>query len=80
MATSGAWIPCTCGHLPSEHGPKGKCRAESAAGWPCECESVDVDDPAADFGPTVQPVPGADGSMGWLIVHHSLDGREATET
>ena len=31
-------------------------------------------------GPTVEPVPGADGSMGWLIVHHSLDGREHADT
>lgn len=27
-------------------------------------------------GPTVEPVVRDDGSMGWLIVHHSLDGRE----
>lgn len=30
-------------------------------------------------GPTTEPVPAADGSMGWLIVHHSLDGREKRE-
>jgi hypothetical protein len=29
--------------------------------------------------PTVEPVPDDDGSMGWLIVHHSLDGREHAE-
>jgi hypothetical protein len=30
-------------------------------------------------GPTTEPVPTDDGSMGWLIVHHSIDGRERTE-
>jgi hypothetical protein len=30
-------------------------------------------------GPTTEPVPRNDGSMGWLLTHHSLDGREATE-
>lgn len=30
-------------------------------------------------GPTVEPVPRSDGSMGWLITHHSLDNREANE-
>ena len=30
-------------------------------------------------GPTTEPVPAADGSMGWLITHHSLDGREQHE-
>ena len=30
-------------------------------------------------GPRIEPVPRDDGSCGWLIVHHSLDGREATE-
>lgn len=28
-------------------------------------------------GPETQPVTRDDGSIGWLIVHHSLDGREA---
>jgi hypothetical protein len=27
-------------------------------------------------GPTTVPVPRDDGSMGWQIIHHSLDGRE----
>jgi hypothetical protein len=27
-------------------------------------------------GPTTQPVPRDDGSIGWLTIHHSLDGRE----
>lgn len=26
-------------------------------------------------GPSVEPVPRADGSMGWLVTHHALDGR-----
>lgn len=30
-------------------------------------------------GPTTEPVPRGDGSMGWLITHHSLDGRELRE-
>lgn len=30
-------------------------------------------------GPTVEPVPNEDGSMGWLLTHHSLDGRELRE-
>ncbi|MDF2045135.1 hypothetical protein P2P98_03095 [Microbacterium sp. Kw_RZR3] len=30
-------------------------------------------------GPTAKPVERADGSMGWIILHHSLDGREYTE-
>lgn len=27
-------------------------------------------------GPTTEPVPRDDGSMGWLISHHALDNRE----
>ncbi len=30
-------------------------------------------------GPTTEPVPREDGSMGWVISHHSLDGRELHE-
>lgn len=30
-------------------------------------------------GPTIEPVEHEDGSMGWLYVHHSLDGREHYE-
>lgn len=30
-------------------------------------------------GPRIEPVKSADGSVDWLIVHHSLDGRELTE-
>ncbi|MGG7510891.1 hypothetical protein [Plantibacter sp. YIM 135249] len=28
-------------------------------------------------GPRTEPVQRDDGSYGWVIVHHSLDGREA---
>ena len=30
-------------------------------------------------GPQMEPVARADGSYGWLTVHHSLDGRELSE-
>lgn len=30
-------------------------------------------------GPAIEPVQRPDGSNGWLISHHSLDGREANE-
>jgi len=30
-------------------------------------------------GPLVEPVMRSDGSNGWLITHHSLDGRELNE-
>ena len=30
-------------------------------------------------GPETEAVPRDDGSYGWLIVHHSLDGREGRE-
>lgn len=30
-------------------------------------------------GPTTEPVDRGDGSFGWVITHHSLDGREAHE-
>lgn len=31
-------------------------------------------------GPTPNPVKREDGSVGWVHVHHSLDGRELRET
>lgn len=34
---------------------------------------------ACPCGPTVEHVPNDDGSDGWLVVHHSLDGREMRE-
>jgi hypothetical protein len=30
-------------------------------------------------GPRVEPVPDGDGTIGWVVVHHSLDGREQAE-
>jgi hypothetical protein len=30
-------------------------------------------------GPETEPVEDDDGSIGWLIIHHSLDGRELQE-
>ena len=30
-------------------------------------------------GPTLDPVKRGDGSIGWVVIHHSLDGREADE-
>jgi hypothetical protein len=30
-------------------------------------------------GPAVEPVPCRDGSMSWMVTHHSLDGREERE-
>ena len=30
-------------------------------------------------GPEQRPVKREDGSVGWLVVHHSLDGREKQE-
>lgn len=41
-------------------------------------EHIDIGDDCP-CGPTVEPVEGDDGYIGWLITHHSLDGREANE-
>lgn len=30
-------------------------------------------------GPTIEPVEAPDGFIGWLVTHHSLDGREQRE-
>lgn len=30
-------------------------------------------------GPTIEPVEAEDGYIGWHIIHHSLDNREARE-
>jgi len=42
---------------------------------------IDHDSDGGDCpcGPTTEPVPSDDGPMGWLVVHHSLDGREQRE-
>ena len=36
-------------------------------------------DDGCPCGPTIEPVERGDGTIGWLIVHHSLDGREQHE-
>lgn len=41
-----------------------------------------VDHPATDgcaCGPAAQAVKRSDGSVGWVMIHHALDGREASE-
>lgn len=30
-------------------------------------------------GPRIEPIERADGSIAWLVTHHSLDGRELAE-
>ena len=30
-------------------------------------------------GPRIDPVKADDGSMGWVVVHHTMDGREFSE-
>jgi hypothetical protein len=40
---------------------------------------IATSEPDCVCGPRVEPVKRDDGSMGWLIVHHSLDGREQRE-
>jgi hypothetical protein len=30
-------------------------------------------------GPTLKPIAGSDGSLVWIMIHYSLDGRETTE-
>lgn len=42
-------------------------------------EHVTAVDQDCVCGPTTEPVEREDGSVGWLVVHHSLDGREAHE-
>lgn len=36
-------------------------------------------DPDCVCGPEVRPTTREDGLVGWLLVHHSLDGREQAE-
>lgn len=38
-----------------------------------------ADNDSCVCGPKVQPVERDDGSVDWLVTHHSLDGRELTE-
>ena len=37
------------------------------------------DDETCPCGPELAPVEREDGSIGWVLSHHSLDGREANE-
>ncbi len=39
----------------------------------------DTDGVECVCGPTTEAVPRDDGSMGWVVTHHSLDGREERE-
>lgn len=39
----------------------------------------DTDGDDCACGPTLEPVFRDDGSNGWHVLHHSLDGREAHE-
>lgn len=40
---------------------------------------VDVNDDRCACGPITRGEKRADGTIGWVIVHHSLDGREIDE-
>lgn len=40
---------------------------------------MSTDQPDCPCGPTTEAVFRADGPDGWIIVHHSLDGREQPE-
>jgi hypothetical protein len=48
--------------------------------WP-EVDLVehDLDGDECVCGPTIEPVPRDDGSIAWLITHHSLNGNEMAE-
>ncbi|QGZ17156.1 hypothetical protein HYQ19_gp057 [Arthrobacter phage DrYang] len=50
--------------------------------WPLK-DLVEHDTEDDDGGcvciPRTEPVPREDGTIGWVLVHHSLDGREAHE-
>ena len=39
-----------------------------------------TDEPTCVCAPEVQPVRRDDGSFGWILIHHSLDGREQRES
>lgn len=40
---------------------------------------IEHEDDDCICGPTTEAVPCDDGSFGWVVVHASLDGREAQE-
>jgi hypothetical protein len=42
--------------------------------------SIDTEEADCVCGPRTRPVERDDGSIGWVITHHSLDGRELHET
>ena len=71
---------CNCpGHAADpEDGPPSNTRHVHPADDGIE-HDTSTSEPDCLCGPEVRPAPGADGSMGWLIVHHSLDGREQAE-
>jgi hypothetical protein len=35
---------CSCGHTVPKHDEGGQCRDQSLSGWPCDCQTLDVDD------------------------------------
>lgn len=39
----------------------------------------DTDTDSCICGPEITPVERDDGSIAWIVVHHSLDGRELNE-
>jgi hypothetical protein len=41
---------------------------------------TETDDGDCICGTTTEPTKRDDGSIGWVIIHHSLDGRERYET
>lgn len=44
------------------------------------CDQIEhILDDSCPCGPTSEPVKREDGSVGWVITHHSLDGRERDE-
>ncbi len=53
--------------------------AAEACGWLMIEELPGEDFGSCPCGTRTEPVPADDGSMGWLVTHHSLDGRELTE-
>lgn len=60
------------------------CGEESSTGWHVyptdDAISHDIDTDECICGVRTEAVQRADGSVGWLLVHHSLDGREHKET
>ncbi len=52
---------------------------DSAHVIPCADLIDHLTDPDCLCGPTPELVKHADGSDGWMYIHHSLDGRERNE-